>query len=150
VRGENTLIQIVGDATLRVERLTLDDFGSGGRPSKKDTIMCFDSPEGFEHTVGHANVFKKTLIVHSPSGNLNNTLKADKILPRFFAVPTEAELVALAALFGIEESEVQWRVDRFGPTIRYLLDPVEAERSIKAGIEVMVPAVRIGCSTFTK
>jgi hypothetical protein len=100
--------------------------------------MCFDSPKGFHVTVGHAKVFKKTLIVHSPSGNLNNTLKADGVLPRFFPVPTEAELVALAALAGIEESEVQWRVDRFGPTIRYLFDPVEAEKWVKAGIYAMV------------
>jgi hypothetical protein len=100
--------------------------------------MCYDSPNGFHVTVGHANVFKKTLIVHSPSGNLNNTLKADGVLPRFFPVPTEAELVALAALAGIEESEVQWRVDRFGPIIRYLFDPVEAEKWVKAGIYAMV------------
>ncbi len=140
VRGVDKLVQIVDDALLRVERLTLDDFGSGGRPSKKATVMCYDSPNGFQETVGHANVFKKTLIVHSPSGDLNNTLKADKILPRLFAVPTEAELVALGALEQIHPDEVRRRVARYGPIFRYLLNTVVAETSIDAGISAMIDA----------
>jgi hypothetical protein len=148
VRSVDKLIQITGDALLRVERLTLDDFGSGGRPIKKNTVMCYDSPDGFEASVGHANVFKKTLIVHSPSGNLTNTLKAKKILPRFFAVPTEAELVELGALESIEVDEVRGRVARYGPIIRYVINTVVAEKSIDAGISSMVDAGVEGLSNL--
>jgi hypothetical protein len=140
VRGVEKLIQIVDDALLRVERLTLDDVGFGGRPRVEDTVMCYDSRKGFQETVGHANVFKKTLIVHSPSGDLNNTRKAEGVRSRFFAVPTEAELVALGALVKIEADEVRRRVARYGPIIRYLFDADEAETSIDAGISRMVDA----------
>jgi hypothetical protein len=138
VRGENTLIELVDNALLRVERVTLCDIGRNGRKSKKDTIMCYDSPNGFQETVGHANVFKKTLIVHSPTCNLYNTLKADKILPRFFAVPTEAELVALGEIKGVDAIEVRRRVARYGPNIRYVFNTVVAEKCLSLGISALL------------
>jgi hypothetical protein len=138
VRGENTLIELVDNALLRVERVTLCDIGRNGRKSKKDTIMCYDSPNGFKGTVGHANVFKKTLIVHSPTCNLYNTVKADKIRSRFFAVPTEAELVALGALERIEADEVRRRVARYGPNIRYVFNTVVAEECLSLGISTLL------------
>jgi hypothetical protein len=138
VRGGNTLIELVDNALLRVERVTLSDIGRDGRKSKKDTIMCYDSPNGFQETVGHANVFKKTLIVHSPTCNLYNTLKADKILPRFFAVPTEAELVALGEIKGVDAIEVRRRVARYGPNIRYVFNTVEAEKCLSLGISALL------------
>jgi hypothetical protein len=141
VRGEHTLIELVDDTTLRVDDLvSLRQLDGESRPSAENTIMCYDSPKGFQETVGHAKLFKKTLIVHSPSGDLNNTLKADKILPRFFAVPTEAELVALGALEQIHPDEVRRRVARYGPIFRYLLNTVVADESIDAGISVMIDA----------
>jgi hypothetical protein len=150
VRGENTLIELVDDAPLRVERLTLDDVGRNGRKSEKDTIMCYDSPDGFHVSVGHADVYKKTLIVHSPSGNLNNTLKADKIVPRYFPVPTEAELVALGTLERIEADEVRRRVARYGPIIRYVFNTVEAEKSVQLGIETTLARGVKGLVDFYK
>jgi hypothetical protein len=139
VRGENTLVRVADDAHLLLEgKLSLFDIGRKGRPSKKNTVMCYDSRRGFQETVGHANKFKKTLIVHSPSGDLNNTRKAEGVRSRFFAVPTEAELVALGALVKIEADEVRRRVARYGPIIRYLFDADEAEKSVQKGIAKLV------------
>jgi hypothetical protein len=150
VRGENTLIELVDDTPLRVERLTLDDIGFNGRPSAENTIMCYDSPDGFEFSVGHADYFKKTLIVHSPSGDLTNTRKADGIRSRYFPVPTEAELVALGALVRIEADEVRRRVARYGPIIRYVFNTVEAEKSVQLGIETTVARGVKGLVDFYK
>jgi hypothetical protein len=139
VRGENTLVRVADDAHLLLEgKLSLFDIGRKGRPSKKNTVMCYDSRRGFQETVGHANKFKKTLIVHSPSGDLNNTRKAEGVRSRFFAVPTDAELVALGALVKIEADEVRRRVARYGPIIRYLFDADEAEKSVQKGIAKLV------------
>ncbi len=121
-----------------MERLALDDVGFGDRPSAKNTVVCYDSPNGFQVTVGHAKVFKKTLIVHSPSGNLNNTLKADGVLPRFFPVPTEAELEALGVIEGIDADLVRQRVALYGPIIRYVFNTVVAEKCVRTGISKLV------------
>jgi hypothetical protein len=139
VRGKDTLIELVDDATLRVERLAdISDLGYDGRPRKKDTIMCYDSPDGFHVTVGLADVFKKTLIVHSPSGDLNNTRKS-YAKTRLYTPPVLEELVAVGALGGVDENAVKHRVERFGPIFRYVMDEAEAEKWIKAGVNAMLP-----------
>jgi energy-coupling factor transporter ATP-binding protein EcfA2 len=138
VRGSDKLVRMVDHSRLLVERLTLDDLGHKGRPIKKDTVMCYDSPDGFQVTIGHAKVFKRTFIVHSPSGNLNNTMKSDGMVTRFFPVPSEPELVAVGAIKGIDADQVHERVARFGPTFRYLSNTDESEKAIAKGIKAMV------------
>jgi hypothetical protein len=138
VRGVDKLVLMDDNERLLVERLTLDDLGHDGRPSKKETVMCYDSPDGFQVTIGHANIYKRTFIVHSPSGNLNNTMKSDGVITRFFPVPSEPELVAVGAIKGIGADQVHERVARFGPTFRYLTNTDESEKAIAKGIKAMV------------
>ena len=60
--NESQLIELVDDELLRVER--------DGRWSAENAVVCVDSPKGFHHAFGRCDVFRKTLIVHAPSGDL--------------------------------------------------------------------------------
>jgi hypothetical protein len=112
-------------------------FGPNGRPSLAETVVCYDSPHGFNHSFGLAESNKKTLIVHSPSGNYNNSGKAGAVL-RFMPVPPLKELKAVGALEGISELEVQARYNRYGPSLRFLINPRYAEASIMIGVSTTV------------
>jgi Mrp family chromosome partitioning ATPase len=68
MRDVDKLIRVDDDEQLSVERLTLDDLSHEGRPRTKNTVMCYDSPAGFQKKVGHANHFKKVFIVHNTLG----------------------------------------------------------------------------------
>jgi hypothetical protein len=140
MRDVDKLIRVDDDEHLSVERLTLDDLSHEGRPRTKNTVMCYDSPAGFQKKVGHANHFKKVFIVHSPSGDLNNTMKSDGVVTRFYPVPPESELLAVGAIKGVDAVQVRERIARFGPTFRYLTNVDEAEKAIAAGIAAMIDA----------
>jgi hypothetical protein len=133
MRDVDKLIRVDDDEHLSVERLTLDDLSHEGRHSTKNTVMCYDSPAGFQKKVGHANHFKNVFIVHSPSDDLNNTTKSDGIVTRFYPVPPESELLAVGAIKGVDADQVRERVARFGPTFRYLTNVDEAEKAIAKG-----------------
>ncbi len=139
VRDKEKLIQIVDDATLRVERLAdISDLGCDGRADQSNVVVCFDSRKGYDETLGLVVRNKQTIIVHSPSGNLNNTRKS-YAKTRLYTPPILDELVAVGALGDVDENAVKHRVERFGPIFRYVMDDAEAEKWIQAGIEVMVP-----------
>jgi hypothetical protein len=140
VAGVYKLIKMVNDAHLSVESVTLGHVGVGERPGDRDVVVCYDSPAGFQATVGHADGFKKVFIVHSPSGDLNNTTKSDGVVTRFFPVPPEAELLAVGAIKGIDAVLVRERIARYGPTFRYVANAIEAEKAVDAGISAMVDA----------
>lgn len=126
-----------------MESVTLSHLGADGRPGDNDIVFCYDSPTGFQVTIGHASGFKKVFIVHSPSGELNNTMKSDGVVTRFLPVPPEAELAAVGAIKGVDADLVRERVARFGPTFRYLTNVAEAEKAIAKGIKAMVDVFNI-------
>jgi hypothetical protein len=144
------LVKMVDDEHLSVESVTLSHVGADGRPGDKDIVVCYDSPAGFQVTIGHAIGFKKVFIVHSPSGDLNNTMKSDGVVTRFLPVPPEAELVAVGAIKGIGADVVHERAVRYGPTFRYLTNADESETAIDAGISALVDAGVEGLSNLRK
>jgi hypothetical protein len=100
-KGEYVLTKMVDDGHISVERMASLRLGSHGRPSAKNVVMCYDSSEGFQVTVGRGVAFKAVLIVHSPSANRTNTEKSEGVVKRYFANPPVSELIAIAALIGI-------------------------------------------------
>ena len=96
--------------------------------------MCVDSPKGFHHAFGRYYVFRKTLIVHAPSIDLDNTSQADGVRTRLFTPPPLDELVALGALKGVDADEVRRRVVHYGPTIRHIVNEHSAEHILQSGV----------------
>jgi hypothetical protein len=112
-------------------------LGFDGRPSIKETVVCFDSPSGFHNKMGNADVFKTTFIVHSPSAKINNSCKAGGF-PLRYLPPSPDELTAIGKMLNIDAAEVDRRVTRFGPSIRFLVRHEMAEHQIKDGIDKVV------------
>ncbi|MBT9556040.1 MAG: hypothetical protein IV100_08435 [Myxococcales bacterium] len=63
---------------------------------------------------GRCDVFRKTFIVHAPSGDHYNTSKADGLRTRFFTPPPLDELVALGELEGVDSDEVRLHIAHYG------------------------------------
>jgi hypothetical protein len=117
-------------------------------PDTRELIVLFDSREGFETKVGNATNFKRVLIVHSPSAAINNSKKSDGTIMRYFANPTEVELIAIAALNGIvDAAEVRRRIGLFGPSIRNVCD-ANGHRLVDAGISDLVSVGIEGLKTL--
>jgi hypothetical protein len=112
-------------------------LGFDRRPSFKETVVCYDSPFGFHNKMGNADVFKTTFIVHSPSAKINNSCKAGGF-PLRYLPPSPDELTAIGKMLNIDAAEVDRRVTRFGPSIRFLVRHEMAEHQIKDGIDKVV------------
>jgi hypothetical protein len=122
VRGKDTLIQMIDDATLHVELLAdVSQLGRDGRPRQRDVVVCYDSTRGYQKTLGLVASNKMTMIVHSPAAEINNSRKAGG-WPLLYLPPLLAELVAIGAMHGIDEAELRRRVYLFGPSIRYMVN----------------------------
>jgi hypothetical protein len=117
---------------------------------KKDIVFCYDSPNGFQVTVGHATFYKAVLIVHSPSGDLNNTLKSDRMSSRYVANPLESELIEVAALNGISADDARERIYRYGPSIRFVCNPSAAEDVACLGVRAMIAGGVKGLSNLLR
>jgi hypothetical protein len=113
-------------------------LGCDGRPSMKKTVVCYDSSNGFHNMMGNVDVYKATFIVHSPSADVNNSRKAGGI-PLLYLPPSPDELAAIGEMHNIDATELDRRVTRFGPSIRYLVKHETAEQQINEGIDKVVP-----------
>jgi hypothetical protein len=136
VHGVEKLLTSKGDG-FTCEVVSLHAWRSD-LPDTRELVVLFDSREGFETKVGNATNFKRVLIVHSPSAAINNSKKSDGTIMRYFANPTEVELIAIAALNGIvDAAEVRRRIGLFGPSIRNVCD-VNGEGLVDEGISDLV------------
>jgi hypothetical protein len=117
----------------------------------KDIVLCVDSRARLSDHVGSVLQFKKALVV---SGHNANTGKIHGIDWRFIDVPTDDELCAVAKIAGfaldahghrildandkptgIDRAEALKRIDRYGPSIRYVCDPILADQQIKLSLD---------------
>jgi hypothetical protein len=144
MKGTNMMIEMAdhlasldGADWVVAHDVSMADFGSRGRYRLANTVMCFDSEKGFNSVFGDANVWKKVLVVHSPTADRTQSEKAEGLLGRFFLNPTSRELIAIGEIKGITVDEVVRRIARYGLSIRYLCD-AKAERKIEEGIDEMV------------
>lgn len=151
--GKSTLLQLVALRSLvahkpvdvflgghytRIERVGKNRMRIQINPTvSKDTLLCYDAASGFEHTSG-VHIGQRAFIVHPPWGNLNNTCKSRNMRSRFMVPPLLSELLAVAALAGISETECKSRIARYGPILRYVCDADMAEARIAAGMEAML------------
>jgi hypothetical protein len=136
------LLQLASQDMLCIERgLDVVDLGEGGRPPLNDLVVCFHSQKGFADTFarvndGVASVFRRVLVVHSPSGELSNTGNAGVQL-RLMLPPNRDELIAMGALHGVDENELLERVRTFGPTFRSVTER-GMSGTIRRGIDQLV------------
>jgi hypothetical protein len=135
---EFMLMRMLGESFTAEVLLWKAMLGSDGRPPMKETVVCYDSPLGFHSKMGNADVYKATFIVHSPSADVNNSRKAGGF-PLLYLPPSPDELTAIGKMHNIDAAEVDRRVTRFGPSIRYLVKHETAEEQIKDGISKVVP-----------
>jgi hypothetical protein len=121
----------------------------------KNLIVCCDSCERFDDIFDDAMMYKKVFVVYSPS-LFFKALKIIGMTRRYLENPTEEELIAVAAFAGfrlrkdgeratatptgIDADEARERIDRYGPSLRFVCDPVWAEDEIDKGIISMVSA----------
>jgi hypothetical protein len=138
VTGDKFMLMRMLDESFVAEVLSSElMLGFDRRPSFKETVVCYDSPFGFHNKMGNADVFKATFIVHSPSAKINNSCKAGGF-PLRYLPPSPNELTAIGKMLNIDAAEVDRRVTRFGPSIRFLVRHEMAEHQIKDGIRKVV------------
>jgi hypothetical protein len=130
----------------------LQNLGRDRRPERSECVMIYDSPDGFQTRFGEVGGFKKVLIVHSPSGNLNNSRKAggmSLLLTRLVPPPLLEEILTAATRLGVVGEDggltadgIERRVALGGPIFRRAFNPSEKEvrEAVDAGIDKIVGA----------
>jgi hypothetical protein len=141
IRGHNILFQMVDDEHVSMKRINFYEWSDSRKdlPLMKDVFVCYDSPAGFQVTIGDAVHFKGVAIVHSPSGAINNSKKSRGTMFCYFPNPPLGELIDFGAVVGIGADDMRRLVARYGPSMRHVCDP-DVEVTIESAINDLVGA----------
>jgi hypothetical protein len=132
--GNYTLLRLIGDETLSVEVLDRASLRKAGHPTLAETVFCFDSPTD---EIGGVKNKKKVLVVHAPSGDIHYTRKSGASGFLLTPPPTD-ELVAVAELAGVKKAQALAHVEKYGPFLRHLGNPFNADWTLNVGVRTLV------------
>ena len=86
-------------------------------------VVIYDSRDGFQNTLGSMDQFKRVMVVHSPSAEVENSDKADGVKEFIMVPPSRHELQIFDSIL-LPESRLGTRFERMfdliGPSVRYL------------------------------
>jgi hypothetical protein len=100
----------------------------------------YDSPEGFQASWGHASQFKKVLIVHSPSANINNSVKAEvSIAVKYGPTKDELKLFQNTMLPDMSPEDFDEHIRIGGESLRFLSNPIHVvKHTLEQGVNMLV------------